>query len=119
MTQKSELTKITESVSKTVTEKLNDVLGIIPKPLRFEVNVPKKKARRAAPARARQARKASPARRKVAQGVAKAKRVGKSLKRKAKAKMTTAKRKAPRLRLVRGGKGHKRASQSHATKKAA
>jgi hypothetical protein len=92
---KSELGKMTESVSKTIVDNINNVLGILPRSLNFEVNTPKKRAHRAKP-RAKTSKKRSMAAK------------GGHLKRRAKAKVVQLKTAAKRKRAA--VKGHKRKS---------
>lgn len=88
MSQKSEFAKMSESVTKRIVDNVNNVLGILPQPLSFEFNRPKKRVHhrkaKASHRRPSTARKAT----------AKAKRAGVRLKKRAKSALTSARKSA-------------------------
>lgn len=96
---KSDFSKAADSVTKTIVDNVNNVLGILPKTLSFEVSMPKKTVRhrkvKAAPRRAKPsvARKAKTA---AKRGLKRAKVAGARLKKRAKAAITKSRKAAPR-----------------------
>jgi hypothetical protein len=87
MKQQSEFSRISRSFTKSIVDNVNSMLGILPKPLSFEVTMPKKTVRQ----RMLKA-KAAPRKKHTVSGDAK--RLGKSIKASAKRVVTKARSKA-------------------------